>query len=57
MYGTPPIAGMPSDLGYWAGRRICESYYERAPDKMAALREIIELRHPREILANSEFSK
>lgn len=57
MYGTPPIAGMPSDLGYWAGRRICESYYDRAPDKTAALREIVELRHPREIFAQSEFSR
>lgn len=57
MYGAPPIAGMPSDLGYWAGRRICESYYHRASDKTAALREIIELRDPREIWARSEFSK
>ena len=57
MYGTPPIAGMPSDIGYWAGRRICESYDNRAPDKTAALREIIELRDPREIFARSEFSK
>ena len=57
MYGTPPIQGVPSDMGYWAGRRICESYYNRAKDKAAALREIVEMRHPREIYAGSEFAQ
>jgi hypothetical protein len=55
LYGVPPVEGVPSDLGYWAERRICESYYSRARDRAAAMKEIIEMRHPREIYSGSEF--
>lgn len=30
-------------LGYWVGYRIARSYYQRAPDKRAAIREMIQL--------------
>jgi hypothetical protein len=55
LYGTPPEKGVPSDLGYWVGRRICESYYERSTDKSRALIEIIEMRQPRQIYAGSRL--
>jgi hypothetical protein len=56
LYGVPPVAGVPSDLGYWMGRRVCESYYSRARDKKAALRDIIEMRNAAAVYAGSEFA-
>jgi hypothetical protein len=35
--------GRPGDLGYFIGYRIAQAYYERAADKRAAVREIIEV--------------
>jgi hypothetical protein len=40
----------PGDLGYWVGYRIAKCYHERAADKAAAVRELIELKDPRGIL-------
>src|SRR3546814_7561320 len=34
----------PGDLGYWVGYRIAKAYYQNAPDKRQALREIFEMR-------------
>lgn len=48
--GTPD---WPGDLGYWVGYRIARAYYARAKDKRAAVRDLIELRDPRAILAAS----
>lgn len=48
--GTPD---QPGDLGYWVGYRIAKSYYRRAKDKRAALRELILLDDPKKILADS----
>lgn len=31
----------PGDLGYWVGYRIAKSYYDRAPDKRAAIRAML----------------
>jgi uncharacterized protein YjaZ len=41
------------DLGYWVGYRIVKSYYQHAPDKHQALREIIELSDPKAFLSKS----
>jgi hypothetical protein len=49
-HGTPE---KPGDLGYWVGYRIVKSYYQHAPDKRAALREIIQVRDARAFLAAS----
>ncbi|MBC7808379.1 MAG: hypothetical protein H7145_19775 [Akkermansiaceae bacterium] len=32
----------PADLGYYIGYKICEAYYERAKDKNAAVRAMLE---------------
>ena len=53
-YGNAP-AGKVSDLGYWLGRRICESYYARATDKAAAIRTMLLLKDPKQILADSGY--
>ena len=49
-HGTPE---KPGDLGYWVGYRIVKSYYQHAPDKRAALRDIIQVRNARAFLAGS----
>lgn len=46
----------PGDLGYWVGYRIVKSYYNRAPDKAAALKVIIEIRDPAAFLAESGWT-
>ncbi len=48
--GTPEH---PGDLGYWVGYRIVKSYYQHAPDKHQALREIFEMNDPKAFLAKS----
>lgn len=41
------------DLGYWVGYRIVKSYYQHAPDKSRAVREIIQMNDPSAFLAKS----
>jgi hypothetical protein len=43
----------PGDLGYWVGYRVVKSYYEHADDKRRALREILEMKDPKGLLAKS----
>lgn len=51
VYNGVGTAEKPGDLGYWMGYRIARCYYERAPDKQAAVRELVELRDPQKVLA------
>ena len=53
LYNHPGTAEWPADLGYWIGYRIAKSYYRQAKDKRQALRDIIELRDAKALLANS----
>jgi uncharacterized protein YjaZ len=46
-------AEKPRDLGYWVGYRIVKSYYQHAPDKRRAFREILEMTDPKALLAKS----
>lgn len=55
-YG-PGAEGRPADMGYWIGQRIAAAYYEQAPDKALALRELVELRDPAAILARSGYGR
>jgi uncharacterized protein YjaZ len=48
--GTPQ---KPGDLGYWVGYRIVKSYYQHAPNKQLALRDIIEVQDAKAFLARS----
>ena len=48
--GTPE---RPGDLGYWVGYRIAKAYYQGAEDKQAALRDIIEVRDAKALVAKS----
>lgn len=50
--GNPP-EGWPSELGYWVGMTIAEGYVAKAPDRAAAIRELLRLDDPRAVLARS----
>lgn len=47
---TPESVGQ---LGYWVGYRIAKAYYRQAPDKRAAVREMIQMTNPRAFLVKS----
>lgn len=49
-------ADWPGDLGYFVGYRIAKAYYDRATDKTAALREILETRDPAALLVASGYN-
>lgn len=50
-YNATPAT--PGDLGYWAGYRIAKAYYQHAPDKLRAVREILEMSDPKKFLGKS----
>ena len=41
LYNYGNAGDEPADLGYWIGNEISRSYYERASDKAAAVRNIV----------------
>ena len=47
----------PADLGYWIGYRIARAYYERADDKPAALREMLDIQDFDAFLAASGIDR
>ncbi|WP_426342191.1 DUF2268 domain-containing putative Zn-dependent protease [Pseudoduganella sp. S-14] len=53
-YGSAP-EGWPSEAGYWIGMRIAEAYVNRAPDKPAAIRKLVELEDPAALLEASGY--
>lgn len=48
--GTPE---KPGDLGYWVGFKIAKAYYDKASDKRAAIRALLDLKDPKAILRDS----
>jgi hypothetical protein len=56
LYNEPGTPERPGDLGYWVGHRIVTSYYQHAPDKHQALRDIFEMKDPKAFLARSGWS-
>jgi len=56
LYDGASIKDRPADLGYWIGSEIASDYYDRATDKTAALREIIELRDPAKIWRGTRYA-
>lgn len=56
VYNGRGTAEHPGDLGYWIGYRIARAYYQRATDKPAAIRALIELKDPKALLAASGWT-
>lgn len=53
LYNGVGSASWPGDLGYWVGYRIAQDFYARAPDKKVALRELLIMKDPQDILDRS----
>ena len=53
LYNGLGTAEWPGDLGYWVGYRIAQQFYQRSPDKTAALRELILLPDAQAVLDRS----
>lgn len=53
-YGKAP-EGWPSEVGYWMGQRIWQRWYDRQPDKHAALRAMLEMKDPQAVLQAGRF--
>jgi hypothetical protein len=51
------VEGRPNDLGYWMGYKITKAYYDQAPDKRAAIREIFHIRDFNDFLYQSGYGK
>lgn len=56
VYNQLGSADWPGDLGYWAGYRVAKAYYQRSPDKQAAIKAIIEMKDPAAFLAESGWT-
>jgi Predicted Zn-dependent protease (DUF2268) len=54
--GNPNRVG-PPDLGYYMGYKICQSFYEIAADKGAALKTIIAMKDPRRFIEQSGYAR
>ena len=53
LYNGRGTADRPGDLGYWVGYRIAKQFYERSPDKLVAIRELLTEEDARDILRRS----
>lgn len=47
----------PADLGYYMGFQIAKAFYEHAPDKQQAIRDLIRLESPERILKESRYAE
>lgn len=56
VYNQLGSADWPGDLGYWVGYRVAKAYYQRSPDKQAAIKAIIEMKDPAAFLAESGWT-
>ena len=50
------VEGVPPDLAYYMGYRICESYYNNMVDKEQAIIDIIEVKNYRKFLEKSNYA-
>ncbi|MEM8524280.1 MAG: DUF2268 domain-containing putative Zn-dependent protease [Bacteroidota bacterium] len=48
--------GIPADLGYYVGYKICESYYQKAEDKQQALEDILQLKSVKKLYVESDYN-
>jgi Predicted Zn-dependent protease (DUF2268) len=56
MYQGDKSKGRPADLGYYIGYKICESFYNHAPDKSEALKRILNVGEPEAFLKESGYA-
>lgn len=49
-------ADKPADLGYWVGYQICKAYYDKSPDKKAAIRDMLNIKDSKAFYEKSGVS-
>lgn len=54
--GKDRLPGWEADMGYWLGMQIAKAYVENAADPHAAIRELLALQDPAEILRKSGYA-
>jgi hypothetical protein len=57
LYNGGTSTTRPADLGYFIGYRIAQAYWERAIDKGAALRTLLDVRDPEALLRESGYAE
>ena len=57
MWSSPADPDQPRDIAYAFGARIVEAYYENAPDKRKALREIFAVIDYEQLLQRSGYAE
>jgi len=50
-----PDEGWPGELGYWVGSQIWAGYFAQADDKREALKDLLYLRNPQQVLQKSGY--
>ncbi len=56
LYNGMNVTGdRPADLGYYIGYKICEAFYNKASDKKAAVKEILQIRDFKAFLQKSGY--
>lgn len=56
LYNGPGTNAWPGDLAYWVGYRIAKSYYDRVPDKRAAVRTMLKSTDAKAFLTESGWA-
>jgi len=57
MYEGKVVNGRPADLAYFVGYRIAQAYYDKAPDKKAAIRAILNFEDADRLLGDSGYAE
>jgi hypothetical protein len=57
LYQGEKAKDKPADLGYYIGYKIAESYYNNAPDKKQAVKDILEIKDFEKFLAESRYEE
>lgn len=52
-----PKNGWPPFMGYYMGYKVCQAYYQVSTDKQQAVKKIVEMASPEEILGKSSYEK
>lgn len=55
LYSNTP--GRPNDLGYWMGYKITKAYYDKQPNKQAAVQDILNIKNFDRFLEASGYGK
>jgi hypothetical protein len=57
LYQGDRAVNRPADLGYYMGYKIAEAYYNNAPDKKQAIREILEIKDFEDFFVKSRYAE